>query len=53
MVSDPLVNVDIGGRDYEGDVNISMSFRIQENNVPAFEKKLAEWSEELGPEAEK
>jgi hypothetical protein len=49
MTSAPLVNVEIGGREYDGDVNISRSFRIQENNVPALEKKLTEWSEELGP----
>jgi len=45
----PLVQVEIGGRNYAGSLNTSMSFRIREENVPALEKKLEEWAEELGP----
>lgn len=49
MSSNPMVQVSIGGRDYDGDLDVSMSFPIQESNVPAFEKKLGEWSKKMGP----
>lgn len=45
-----LVNVDYGkASDSEEDVNpTSFSFNIKAVNVPALEKKMKEWSKELG-----
>lgn len=50
MGSSVLVNVEVGGREYDGDHDFSRSFPVAERNIPALEKKLTEWSEKLAPE---